>query len=342
MACARPPLPLKTMTTLAKKNWPQNLVLFQSFKMTSTVGSVVYLSCLWTSQPLAVILTQLIKSYLRSKPPVAQTLLDKTHLLLLSSFQATIVQRSILSTIYHLEINLDDPQATVISWINQAVNDFWLFAALAVNVTNILSVYCPWVIDVIDEQTFEWVLIIGTFTPTLGTTLAAWYFDWCNLAYHFLRQVEGVACEPFNPLRFTFLILGFTSTVGFKLSLTCTRNILSEGERNLFNSKVILSMSFPLIVIKALTHAIPNMPALVVLVTMNFYVPAFPLMVMYFSENVKSYAWRKIGGMHSAWIAVLVPPVNMVQMNNLWPLSSPSSTSSAFENVVTCCTFTCG
>ena len=272
----------------------KHLLCSHSITMASIVESILYLSFLWTCLILALIFLQLIKEYLKAKPPGSQTLLDKTYLQLFSSFQVVIFLRLGFTTVYHLEIDFGDPQSTILAWIIYLSLDHIMFSMLAMTLTNIASVYTPYVLETVTEQTFNIGLLLSTFMMASATTLTTWGFEWCNLAYFYLRQNEADVCLPITTVRLILTLFGFATTSCFKLSLMCSRNVLSEGERNLLSSKVILVLASPVLIIKIINSIIPSYTALIVTIGMNLYMPFVPLTVLCVSENVRRFVWRKV------------------------------------------------
>ena len=291
----------------------------QSVTMASVVETILYLSFLWTCQVLTLVFLQLIKEYLKAKPLGSQTLLDKTYLHLFSSYQVVVVFRIGFTTVYHLEINVDDPWSSVLGWMIHFVLDNFMFGMLTTTLTSITSVYSPSALDIITEQTFCIGLWASTFLAAAASTLTAWGLDWCNLAFHYLRQSQSDSCLPITPIRLTVVVIGIALTAGFKVSLMCYRNILTEGERNLLSSKVILILSFPIAAIKIINTIFPSYSAYVVLVGMTLYSPFFPLTVLCVSENVRRFVWRRVCNV----LNISFAPPNRTQ-NFVTPDNSPT------------------
>ena len=202
-----------------------------NLKIWLTLGiKVVKVGIFFLLHLLGAFLLQLTKLYLRSKPPALQTLLDKTHEIMLTIFQSVTIVRLPLMIIIHLEIDFGDPQSKIYGLVLQMLYDCALVAILAVTITNMVLIYAPRLLEQAEEGTF--VIIVSTIIGLVSATsvLLSWQMDWCILAHKMLRQL-GTPCTSIGPLRRCLSATCLLLTVGFKLSLIWTKNAIAEGER---------------------------------------------------------------------------------------------------------------
>ena len=217
-------------------------------KMTTGIEiKVVKIVIFFVQHLLAIFLFQLIKLYIRSKPPALQTLLDKTHIIMITIFQSVGIVRLPMMIIIHLEIDFGDPQSQIYGLVIQMFYDGALVALTVVTITNMVLIYTPRLLEEVEEDTF--VIIVSTIIGLVSATsvLLTWQMDWCLLGHKMLRQLDA-PCTSIGPLRRFLSATCVLLTAGFKLSLIWTNNTISEGEKNIFSGKVMLLTILPTVV----------------------------------------------------------------------------------------------
>ena len=202
--------------------------IFSQVNMTAIETKVVKVSIFFLLHLLIIFLLQLIKMYLRSKPPALQTLLDKTHEIMLTIFQSVGILRLPLMIIIHLEVDFGDPQSKIYGLVLQMLYDGALVAILAVTITNMVLIYTPRLLEQAEEGTF--VIIVSVIISLVSATsvLLSWHMDWCILAYKMLRQL-GTPCTSIGPLRRCLSATCLLLTIRFKLSLIWTKKCDCRG-----------------------------------------------------------------------------------------------------------------
>ena len=268
--------------------------------MTAMGIKVVKVGIFFLLHLLGVFLLQLTKLYLRSKPPALQTLLDKTHEIMLTIFQSVTIVRLPLMIIIHLEIDFGDPQSKIYGLVLQMLYDCALVAILAVTITNMVLIYTPRLLEQAEEGTF--VIIVSTIIGLVSATsvLLSWQMDWCILAHKMLRQL-GTPCISIGPLRRCLSATCLLLTVGFKLSLIWTKNAIAEGERNIFSGKVMLLTVLPAVItFQALREF--GAPTTIMDGSQSVIMPLVLIMVVYLNDNLARFAGVYLGKWIPEWV----------------------------------------